>query len=95
MLLGASSPIADKVEIHSMSMDGGIMRMRPVAGGITIPAKGKISFGPSGWHMMLVGLRKKLEAEEMEPMTLTFQGGLTINVELYIESAPAGGGHHH
>ncbi|MEQ1754987.1 MAG: copper chaperone PCu(A)C [Micropepsaceae bacterium] len=95
LLLGVSSPIADKVEIHSMSMDGGIMRMRPVAGGVTIPARGKISFGPSGLHMMLLGLRKTLEVEEMEPMTLTFRGGLTIKVDLYIETSPMGGGHQH
>jgi len=33
-LIGAASPAADKVEVHQMSMDGGIMRMRPVTGGL-------------------------------------------------------------
>ena len=95
MLLGAQTPVADKVEIHSMSMDGGIMRMRPLPGGVVIPAKGHITFGPSSFHMMLLGMRQTLSEEQMVPMTLTFQGGLTVNIDLYVEAAPTGGGHHH
>lgn len=94
-LLDARTPVADKVEIHSMSMDGGIMRMRPLPGGVVIPARGQITFGPSGLHMMLLGMRQTLAEEQMVPMTLTFQGGLTVKIDLYIESAPTGGGHHH
>lgn len=94
VLTGATTPAAGHVEIHSMSMDGGVMRMRPVAN-IPIPPHGTIVFGPAGLHMMLVGLTKPLEAETMVPMTLGFQGGPTAVVELYIESSPMGDMHHH
>jgi copper(I)-binding protein len=94
VLLGASTPAAGRVEIHSMSMDGGVMRMRPMAS-IPIPPNGTIVFGPSGLHMMLVGLAKPLEAETMVPMTLGFQGGPNVAVDLSVESSPMGGMQHH
>jgi copper(I)-binding protein len=94
VLTGATTPAAGHVEIHSMSMDGGVMRMRPV-GSIPIPPNGTIVFGPSGLHMMLVGLGHPLEAESMVPMTLNFQGAPAVAVELYIESSPMGDMQHH
>jgi hypothetical protein len=94
MLVGATTPAAGRVEIHSMSMDGGVMRMRPMSN-ISIPPKGVLKFGPGGYHMMLVGLASPLEVETMVPLTLNFQGAPAVTVDLYVESSPMGGISHH
>ena len=94
-LLSASSPIAEKVEFHSMTTDNGIMRMRPVTEPISIPAKGEVDFGPAGMHVMLLGLSKPLVANDKVPVTLTFEGNVSVNIELIVEARQTGGAHHH
>ncbi|MCE9520968.1 MAG: copper chaperone PCu(A)C [Alphaproteobacteria bacterium] len=88
-LLGASSPAAARVEFHSMSMDGGVMRMRPLPEGLVVPANGQVQLKPGGMHMMLIGLNRPLTEEELVPLTLIFQGGLRMDVELYVENMGA------
>lgn len=92
-LIGATTPVAQRAEIHTMSMDGGIMRMRPVVGGLVIPPGGMVRLAPGGLHLMLIGLRGPLLAEDLVPLTLHFEGGLNVNVELYVEQNAAGHGH--
>jgi copper(I)-binding protein len=55
-----------------MSMAGGVMRMRPVEGGLPIPAHGEIKLDPSGDHLMFIGLKRPFKAGEHVPVTLTF-----------------------
>jgi len=92
-LMGANTPAAQRVEVHTMSMEGGIMRMRPVIGGLVVPPGGKVRLAPGGLHLMLIGLRAPLLAEDLIPMTLHFEGGLNINIELYVEEHAGGHGH--
>ncbi len=92
-LIGASTPVAERVEIHTMSMEGGIMRMRPIAGGLLIPAGGQVKLAPGGMHAMLIGLKGRLIAEDFVALTLRFEGGLNVNVELYVEERAGGHGH--
>lgn len=94
-LLGATTPAAAAVEIHSMTMDGGVMRMRPIAGGLAIPAKTTVELKSGGLHLMLLGLKKPLVVEDLVPLTLNFSGGISINVELYVEEMASAGGHGH
>lgn len=89
-LMGGTTPVAQRVEIHTMSMDGGVMRMRPIVGGLVIPAGGEVRLAPGGLHLMLIGLKGPLVAEDFIPMTLHFEGGLNINLELYVEDRGAG-----
>jgi len=95
-LLGAGSPASNKVEIHSMSMDGGVMRMRPLPGGLIVPANGQVQLKPGGLHLMLIGLKRPLLEAELVPLTLAFEGGVSMNVELRVENrgAPASGHGH-
>lgn len=93
-LVGATTPAAARVEVHTMSMDGGVMRMRPVPA-LTIPAQSTVELKAGGLHLMLIGLKKPLVVEDLVPLTLTFSGGLTVNVELYVEEISSGGGHGH
>jgi periplasmic copper chaperone A len=80
-LVAASSPVAKKVELHTMTMSGTVMKMRPVAV-IDIPAGQPVALAPDGLHIMLEGLKKPLRAGQSFPLTLTFEkaGKQTVNV---------------
>lgn len=62
-LIAAESPVADKAELHSTKMDGGVMKMRAV-GKIELPAKQTVSLKPGGYHVMLIGIKRELKAGE-------------------------------
>lgn len=93
-LIGGSSPVAGEVQIHTMSMDGGVMRMRQLKNGIEIPAGKSITLKPGGYHLMLMGLKAPLKQGTRVPVTLTFQKAGKVKVELTVEPvgamAPAG-----
>jgi copper(I)-binding protein len=70
-LVGGSTPAASAVEIHSMRMEGSIMRMRR-QDGLDIPAGELVKLGPGGTHLMLVGLKTPLATGDTIPLTLNF-----------------------
>ena len=80
-LLAASSPAAATVEIHITTLDGDIMRMRPL-GELPIPPGESVILEPAGIHLMLIGLERELVAGEAIDLTLTFAkaGPRTISV---------------
>jgi copper(I)-binding protein len=84
-LTGGSSPIATRVEIHSMSMDGGVMRMRPVVGGLAVPAGKTVELKPGGLHVMLTGLKRPLKRGERVPVTLHFAKAGKVPVQFSIQ----------
>jgi len=91
-LLGGSSPVAAKVEIHTMSMDGGIMRMRSLPDGLAVPAAGRLALKPGGYHIMLIGLKAPLRIGTRVPLTLRFQHGGSVTVQLKVEAISHGAG---
>lgn len=102
-LVAAASPVAGKVEIHSMKMENGIMKMAPVPA-VEIPANVKLTLGPGGYHVMLMDLKQQLKPGDKVPMTLTTEGAdrkrqtTQITAEVReLTSAPqgGGGGQHH
>lgn len=92
-LIGGETPAAERVEIHTMSMDGGVMTMRPVDGGLEIPAGGAVELKPGGLHLMLIGLRAPLSEGGSVPLTLVFDNGARIEAPLAVRAM--GGGHGH
>ena len=88
-LVRASSPVAGSVQIHTMTMDGNVMRMHEVAG-VDLPAGKRVALAPGGYHLMLVGLRKPLAEGTRVPLTLTFAHAGSIDVEVAVESMTAG-----
>ena len=72
VLMGASSPVAGIVEVHEMSMDQGIMRMR-AAGRVPLKAGQTIELKPGGLHIMMMDLKKQIKAGESVPLTLSFK----------------------
>ena len=90
-LLSASSPAAERVEIHSMSMEGDVMKMRAVDS-IAIKPGDKITMQPGqGYHLMLMGLKKPLKAGEKIPVTLNFRdaGKMKLSVDIVEMAMPA------
>ena len=79
-LVAATSDLARKTELHSMTMDNGVMRMRQVEGGIPVPAGGTVTLAPGGFHIMLIGLKAPLHAGQAYDVTLDFRhaGPMTI-----------------
>ncbi|WP_119156606.1 copper chaperone PCu(A)C [Caldimonas tepidiphila] len=90
-LLSVRSPVAASAELHLMTMDGNIMRMREVDA-IALPAGQTVEFKPGGLHIMLTGLKAPLKQGERVPLTLRFEKAGEVNVELAVESAASSGG---
>jgi copper(I)-binding protein len=89
-LTAASSPVAKKAELHTMSMEGGVMRMRPLAV-MDIPAGQTVTLSPGGIHIMLLGLTRPLREGESFPLTLSFEHAGPRQVTVAIEKAGAMG----
>ena len=73
-IIAVRSPVAASAEIHTMSMENGVMKMRQLAN-LPIPANQPVTLGPGGVHLMLVGLKHALKAGESVPLTITVQIG--------------------
>ncbi len=92
-LLGASTPAAEKLELHSMTMDGGIMRMRPMTGGLAIPAGKTVAVAAnSGYHLMIIRPKKPLNAGDWAPATLHFAKAGAVSVTFVVRAFAAGSG---
>ena len=95
-LVGGSTPMAERVELHTSSMDGGIMRMRQISA-VDLEPGGTAVLEPGGTHLMLVGLKEPLEAGKRFPLMLEFERSGMIQVEVAVQaaaaSAPMHGGH--
>ena len=89
-LLTVSSPVARKAELHTMSMEGMVMKMRPLAG-VDIPAGQPVTLKPGGQHVMLLGLDAPLREGQSFPLTLTFEKAGTRTVTVAIEKPGAAG----
>lgn len=98
VLVGGSAEFADKVEIHEMVMDGDVMKMRPVEGGLEIPAGGQVELKPGSYHVMFIDL--KSPPAEGKPVKGTLQFEKAGKVDISYDVAPMGAkaegqqGHH-
>ena len=72
-LIAAKAAIAKRVEIHSMEMDNGVMRMRAVDGGLVIAPGDSVTLAPGGLHIMLMGLTTDLAPGTQHEITLVFE----------------------
>jgi periplasmic copper chaperone A len=82
-LLGASASISKAVELHTMEMDGNVMRMRQIDG-IDIPAGQRVELKPGGNHVMFVGLTQTLKNGARFPIKLRFQKAGELTVEMKV-----------
>jgi copper(I)-binding protein len=95
-LVSVATPAAREADLHTMSMEGSVMKMRALPGGIDLPAGQKVTLKPGGMHIMLSALTGPLKEGENVPLTLTFakSGAQQISVPVAKIGAmrPPGGG---
>ncbi|HSF65540.1 MAG TPA: copper chaperone PCu(A)C [Paracoccaceae bacterium] len=101
-LIGVASDVAARVEMHTHTQDAnGVMQMREVPEGFAIAAGGTHALARGGDHIMLLGLTRPLNQGDSFPLTLTFQRGEVITLDVTVDAqrpAPAmghGAGHMH
>ena len=86
-LTGGSTPMAGRVEIHTMTMENDVMRMRQLEDGLEIPAGGEVTLKPGSFHVMLMDLKQPLKVGDTVPLTLIFKGAGTVETELEVRAA--------
>ncbi|TGR23233.1 MULTISPECIES: copper chaperone PCu(A)C [unclassified Mesorhizobium] len=91
-LLSITSDISEKAELHEMGVKDGVMTMRPVDGGLEIPAGGKVALAPGGYHLMFIGLKRQPKQGEKFAATLTFEKAGKVSVEFAVEGMGETGG---
>ena len=79
---------ADSVEIHQSAMVNGVMTMRELDKGVVIPAGGQIAFAPGGYHFMILSLKAEQKVGQKVPVTLVFDNGRKLKVDLSVRLAP-------
>jgi copper(I)-binding protein len=90
-LLSASSPVAGEVQLHEMSMDGQVMKMRQVKD-IPVPAGGAVELKPGGLHLMFMNIKAPLTAGETVPVKLKFAKAGEVEVKMPVNAMGAHGG---
>ena len=86
-LISMTADISGKAEIHEMTVKDGVMTMRPITGGLEIPAGGELKLEPGSYHIMFMELKAPAVEGVKFPGTLTFEKAGTVNVEFAVEKA--------
>ena len=93
-LVGASSPVCKTVQLHTMTNENGMMRMREVKA-IELPAGKRVNLRESGYHLMLMGLKAPLKEGDTVPLTLSInvgnQGVIKVDATAEVTSLTATG----
>ncbi|QCI66379.1 DUF1775 domain-containing protein [Phreatobacter stygius] len=90
-LIGGSTSVSDRLEVHEMSTANGVMSMRKLAEGLVIEPGKTVELRPGGYHMMFIGLHRALAEGETFKAVLTFERAGTIEVEFRVGGIGAGG----
>jgi copper(I)-binding protein len=88
-LTGGSVEVAKRFEIHEMSMDGGVMKMRELKDGVAIAPGATVELRPGSYHIMMMNLSRPLAKGERVKGTLTFEKAGKVDVEFAVEALGA------
>jgi copper(I)-binding protein len=88
-LVSGSTPVAGKLEIHEMSMDKGVMKMRPVSGGVEIKPGETVELKPQSFHFMMMGLKQPIEKGKPFKGSLVFEKAGPVDVDFAVEGIGA------
>lgn len=83
-LIGASSPVCERVEMHVSVTEGDVVKMRQRQS-LPVPANGRLELKPGAGHLMFVGLKQPFKQDDKVPLTLRFERAGEVNTELYVE----------
>jgi copper(I)-binding protein len=90
-LIGGSADIAGSVQVHEMSMDDGVMKMRPLDKGLAIEPGKTVKLAPGGYHLMMTDLKSPLKQGDKLPITLEFEKAGKVQVSFEVEGVGAQG----
>lgn len=85
-LTGGSADVAKRFEIHEMSMDGGVMKMRELKNGLEIAPGASVELKPGSYHIMMMNLSRPLAKGDRVKGSLTFEKAGKIDVEFAVEA---------
>jgi periplasmic copper chaperone A len=88
-LLGATLADAERAQVHQMTTDNGVMKMRPLSGGLEIKPGETIELRPNSFHLMFTGLRAPLIKGQSVRGSLTFEHAGILEVEFAVEGTGA------
>ena len=88
-LVSGTSAVSGRFEVHEMSMDGGVMKMRQLKDGLEIKPGETVELKPGGFHIMLLDLKEPIKPGERVKGTLVFEKAGSIDVELTVEAMGA------
>lgn len=91
-LISASSPVASEMQLHTMTMDGNVMKMREVKS-IEVPANGSVDLKPGGLHLMFMDIKTPLKAGETVAVKLKFQKAGEVEIRVPVREISSGSGH--
>lgn len=92
-LISASSSVSKTMELHTMVMDGNVMKMREVKG-IDVPANGSVELKPGGLHLMFMDLNEQLKPGSTFKVKLKFEKAGEVEVPFQVmDMRPAGHRH--
>ena len=80
------SSIAGNVELHTMAMEGDVLRMRAVEGGVRIPAGGRVELAPGGVDVLYMRLPARLAGYTAPHATLMFETASKVAIEIPVEA---------
>jgi len=90
-LIGASADFAGKIEVHEMTTENGVMKMRPVEKGLAIEPGKTVKLAPGGYHLMMMDLKSPLKQDDKVQVTLEFEKAGKVTVSLEVEGVGAQG----
>jgi copper(I)-binding protein len=85
-LVAVETPVAKKAQVHTHSMENGVMKMRPVEAA-EVPPSAAVMFQPGGLHVMLMGLKAPLVEGESFPLVLIFEKAGRIEIMVAVQPA--------
>jgi hypothetical protein len=93
-LIAVESDVAGVLELHTIVEEGELRRMQQLQK-VTVPAQGIVQFKPGSYHVMLIGLKKPLQENQIVPFTLRFASGESLAVSLPVKQDGEGKHAHH
>ena len=96
-LIGGSADVTDRIEVHEMAINNGVMTMRPLDKGLAIEPGKTVKLAPGGYHLMMFDLKSPLKQGDKVPVTLEFEKAGKVKLSFDVQGVGAQGpaGEHH
>ncbi len=84
-VVGAKSPLFERIEIHNTVIEEGLARMLR-QDRVDLAPHGSIAFSPGGYHFMLLGRKEPIAIGDSIEMTLILGNGDRLPLEALVRS---------